>query len=284
MADQEMVITQGKTVAVRGGQPDGIDMHPGDILPAFIKVVQGTSEHGTPGKIRRADTEEEYDELNLIPIRIQKNRTYWGPGDFDRNRTPACFSNDGDFGAMVNNDGLPTTYPGQACSSCPQYTEPSQWDRDKCQSGYMILFFNVDTFEVMGMRLTGTSAKLSRKFKAASVYRKTIMKLSTERKTNAHGSWYALVAEPGRIAGKDELEIMTAEAAMHSSPQAITNATVVDNSSKGAGDSAQEEQNWREMQQGSKERLDTENAEQAEMKLEEEAAEVANEGDQLPPW
>ena len=148
----------------------------------------------------------------------------------------------------------------------------------------MILFFNVDTFEIMGMRLTGTSAKLSRKFKAKSVFQRTVMKLTTERKTNDHGTWYALVATPYRRAGKDELEVMMAEVAMHSGTRAVNNATVVDTSVKEAANSEQSETEWREMQQGSKERLDTENTEQAEMKLEDEAAETAFEGDSDPPW
>lgn len=283
MENQELATTQGGAITARKGPPDGIDMHPGDILPAFINVVQGTSEHGTPGKIKRSDTEEEYDELNLIPIRIQKNRTFWGEGEFARNRAPACFSNDGNTGALVNNDGLDTAHPGQACVSCPEYTEAPWRDRDKCQPGYMVLFFNVDTFEVMGMRLTGTSAKLSRKFRAASVYQRTIMKLTTERKTNDHGTWYALVATPNRLAGKDELEVMMAEVAMHSGTRAVNDAIVVDNSAKETVDSEQEEKEWREMQQGSKERLDTENAEQSKMKLEEEALEE-DKADEGPPW
>lgn len=224
-------------MAVRGGQADGIDMHQGDIQPAFIKIVQGTSAEGTAGKIMRSDTSEEYDELNLIPIRIQKNRTFWGPGEFSRDRAPACFSQDGETGALLNNDGDPTLYPGQPCVTCPEYTESPWRDRDNCQPGYMVLFFNVDTYEVMGMRLTGTSAKMARKFSAATVFRKTVMKISTERKSNDHGTWYALVADAGRVVGDDEAEVMMAEAAMHSGGQAVsedtvghTPATVVDNS------------------------------------------------------
>ena len=75
--EKELATTQTTTptdVATRGGQREGIDMHQGDILPAFINIVQGTSEHGTPGMFRRADTGEEYTELKVVPIRIQKNR------------------------------------------------------------------------------------------------------------------------------------------------------------------------------------------------------------------
>ncbi len=273
--------TEEKGLAPRGedqmaipiAPPEYSDMHPGDVLPPFINIVQGTSEKGTPGKFRRADTEEEYESLNVVPLRVQKNRTYWGPGAFSRDRSPECFSLDGNYGAMVNGDGEPTAYPGQDCMTCPMRTDSPWRDKDMCKGGYMVYLFNVETFETYGMRLTGAATPRARKFNAGSILQRTILKLTTARKTNEYGTWYELIDEVGRIVTPAEHEVVEAEAKLHANIAASpieTTATAVDNSRTTVAPlqspaEAQAEEEWRTEQAAAKAKLE---GEQGEMHLE----------------
>lgn len=188
----------------------GAVFHDYDLRPPFLKLVQGTSSLGTPGALYRTDTEEEFDELLVVPLRVQAIRTNWPAEGFSRDRLPECVSYDGVRSITEFADGREPRFVGQFCASCEFYTT-APWKvptgQEYCQSGYEVLLMDIDTFDVYGMRLQGTATRVVRMLGAASYLRKSVLRLWGDKVTNDRGSWYQLKAAVVRNTPEEELSV-----------------------------------------------------------------------------
>ena len=185
--------------------------HEGDQRPAILKLVQKSSAEGTPGKLLRLDTSEEFDQLEVIPVIVQMTRTKWPAGGFNRERQPECSSRDGKRSVTQLRDGSEPLFVAQPCGSCEFFTDRPWEDKDQvfCQPGYDVTFLDAQTFEAYGMRLYGTSAKLARVVGSRGNFRQSILELTGKEQRSTRGSWYQLNAT--RIGKVEEAE----EAAVH---------------------------------------------------------------------
>src|SRR3990167_4815933 len=94
------------TLAKRQEQDnDGLELHPQDMRPPVLVLGQDQSIGITSGKIQRTDTQEEFDCLDVVPIFVRRSRVLWPAGDFSRDATPICWSDDGLVGShrFLNN-------------------------------------------------------------------------------------------------------------------------------------------------------------------------------------
>ena len=92
---------------------------------------------------------------------------------------------------------------------CEFYTN-KPWltkEQEMCDPGYLILLMDVESYEVMGMRLTGTNTQIARVLGAKSHLRKAVMKLTSEKVTTDSGSWYKIKASAQRKLDEGEIEI-----------------------------------------------------------------------------
>lgn len=76
---------------IAGAGYEGIDRT--DLIIPRIKIVQPTSQNGTPGKFISNLTGEEYDELKVVFLKATKGRVYWESLDLEAD--PICRSSDG---------------------------------------------------------------------------------------------------------------------------------------------------------------------------------------------
>ena len=190
--------------------PTGFDrpmFHEGDQRPAFLQLVQKSSDKGTPGKLLRLDTLEEFDQLEVIPVIVQMTRTKWPAGGFNRERQPECASSDGKKSVTQLRDGREPRFVGQLCVSCEFYTS-RPWDvkdQEFCQPGYLAILLDARTFEAYGMRLHGTSAKVARVLGSPANFCQSILELTGKEQRSTRGSWYQLNAT--RVGKLEEAEL-----------------------------------------------------------------------------
>ena len=197
-----------------GSPPTGFDrpmFHEGDQRPAILKLVQKSSAEGTPGKLLRLDTLEEFDQLEVIPVNVQMSRTKWPTGGFNRERQPECSSRDGKISVTQFPDGREPLFVGQPCRSCEFYTtRPGDVKgQEFCDPGYDVIFLDAQTFEAYGMRLYGTSAKVARVLGSRANFCQSILELTGKEQRSTRGSSYQLNAT--RKGKEEEAE----EAAVH---------------------------------------------------------------------
>ena len=187
---------------------EGTVLHDFDLRPAVVKLAQSTSASGTPGTLVRTDTEEEYEELHAVPLRVQATRTKWPETGFSRERLPECSSDDGIRSVIKLPGGTEPRFPNQICAKCEFQTD-SPWSvpegQEYCQPGYKILLMDIESFEVYGMRLNGTSASVARPLGARPNLRKAVMRLWGEKTTTERGSWFKLKAKAVRQLTEDEI-------------------------------------------------------------------------------
>ena len=200
------------TVSGSGGPVSlapGAVFHDGDLRPAMVKLIQPTSATGTPGSLYRTDTEEEFPELVVVPLKIQAVRTKWpGDGGFSRDRFPECVSYDGIRSITRFSDGRTPRFVDQPCNTCEFYTT-APWSvsagEEFCQPGYSVLVMDAESFEVYGMRLHGTSSKVARMLGSPPHLRKTVLRLWGDKVSSDRGTWFQLKATPVRKLTEDEL-------------------------------------------------------------------------------
>jgi hypothetical protein len=172
-------------------------LHGGDSPVTYLKLAQGTSSEGTPGMFISSSTSEEHDEVRMVPIKIQPVRTLW-PKEFSRDRNPDCASDDGVFAVTSFFDGSSPAFPGAPCSRC-EFFVPKPWMAEPgqrlCQAGYIVYGLSLDTFEVVSLRLQGTSTKIARLLARPGVFGRQVVRLYSQKKTSDRGSWYQMMAE-----------------------------------------------------------------------------------------
>lgn len=181
-------------------------------LPILV-LCQAQSEQGEPGMFLRRDTEQVIEAPLVVPVRVQKTRTFWGPGGFSRDRTPVCYSMDGQRAAGTRGDGEPTWYPGRECRTCEHYTAAPWRDRDEeqwCKGGFAVCLWDVDTQGVYIMRLSGTAARKALAFAAKGAFRQMAFRLSSEHVTSDRGTWYQFRVEPERQITESEAPLVQA--------------------------------------------------------------------------
>jgi hypothetical protein len=191
-----LAIPDDHALSVHQINPDLV-LHAGDRPINWVKLGQATSAQGTPGKFFFQETNEEVDELYLIPATIQANRSLWPEGGFSRGRRPDCASEDGVYAVTHFPTGEIPLFPGAPCSQC-QYFVPKPWMAPPgtriCQAGYVVTGFSVATLEMVGMRLSGTATKVARVMARPGVFQQRPVRLYAEKKTSDSGSWFQLLA------------------------------------------------------------------------------------------
>ena len=184
---------------------EGVSMFESDWRPAFLSLVQNTSAIGTAGKLRRTDTDEEFSFLKLVPMAVQAQRTYWGEGEFVRGRTPECKSADAITADMMFGDGTPTKFAGQACADC-QFRSDNPFERgDKCQAGYLVAFYSLETNEAYLMRLNGSATRIARVVGNANTVRRKTINLFAQEVTTNNGRFWGLRAGGGEELNAEEI-------------------------------------------------------------------------------
>ena len=183
---------------------EGVSMFESDWRPAFLSLVQNTSAVGTAGRIRRTDTDEEYEVLKVVPLAVQAQRTYWGAGEFVRGRTPECKSNNAITADLSFGDGSPTLFAGRSCASC-EFRSDNPFERgDMCQAGYMVAFYSLDTSEAFLMRLNGSATRIARVVGNANTVRQKTISLYAQEVTTANGRFWGLRAGGGEQLTADQ--------------------------------------------------------------------------------
>jgi hypothetical protein len=202
------VSTPAQPAAVRHIS-DGLTLHSNDQPINRVKLVQGTSAVGTPGRFLFPDGEEEVDFLVIVPVKVTPTRALWSAAGFSRDSKPECASYGGVFADLVKSDGVtPTLFAGQPCSRCeyfvskPWLAEPGQ---RICSSGYEVVAISVSTLELISLRLSGTGNKIVRTLSRHDVFRKRPVKLSAERVSNDKGTWYQIKPEVQEPLSKEQL-------------------------------------------------------------------------------
>lgn len=178
---------------------DGSTMPVADFRPPELRVGQAQSRNITPGKIQRSDTLEEYDEVMVVPILVRSNRLKWAPGDFDRERLPECWSDDGVSGSQRSLGSAAALYPGQLCATCDYYTAQPWIDKAKdgwCTAGWNALVVDAESFTTYLLRLKGTAYKVGRALMALRF--RHVVRLRVQHMQEAGGDWYQLQATPVR--------------------------------------------------------------------------------------
>lgn len=186
-----------------------ISLHASDRPVIRMKLVQNTSSEGTPGYFIATDTLEEFPELYLVPMSVRPVRTLWPKDGFSRDRGPECASFDGEKAVESFSDGSRPLFPGAECIACQFYvTKP--WmvptGEQYCQPGYDVFGLSLDTAEVVGLRLQGTSAKIARVFARPGVWCQQIVRLYSVKKTSDRGSWWQLLAQPVGQVSPEEIQ------------------------------------------------------------------------------
>jgi len=134
------------------------------LKPTNILLVQNTTREtksARPGQLLDTLTEEVYDALTVVPLKVMRQRVLFPPGELDLDADPVCRSNDG-----VVPSQFAKAPQSRACKTCPH----SQWISGKkppCAEKMKLLMIIKDaglprTFNVGGKSLTTLKNVLQR--------------------------------------------------------------------------------------------------------------------------
>jgi len=176
-----------------GGEFDASDL----ALP-YVKIVQATSESGTPGQLWFSDGTPEADVINLVVLHIQFTRSL-----FDSDRSASlCSSNDRVIGNVREPDELLIAAGANvgtlACGGCPHQDDPQFGKGLLCKKDYALTCINIDTNEPFLFRVKGSAMGVFRYrlISAVAMGRKApwfaAFEMTVDRKTNTNKqSWFA---------------------------------------------------------------------------------------------
>ena len=71
-----MTEQNNQSMAIANTQ-DGVVIHSFDNKPPMLKLAQSNSSFGEPGQFFRTDTEESFDEIEIVPLRVQALVLIW---------------------------------------------------------------------------------------------------------------------------------------------------------------------------------------------------------------
>jgi hypothetical protein len=218
----QLAVPDSAMTTVRQVVP-GVVLHAGAGMPVTrMRLAQPTSSEGTPGHFVASDGSGEREDLTIVPVRVQAVQTLWPEGGFQRGRRPECFSPDGVRAAEFFPDGTHPLYAGNLCAECPMHVS-QPWKLEQgtrfCSPGYDILGLSLETFEVISLRLTGTSAKLANVLGRPGIFARQQVQLFAKRQVTEKGSWFQMFAKP--LGPVSEEELRAVEVALSSfQPQA----------------------------------------------------------------
>jgi hypothetical protein len=204
---QELTTDQAKST-VRNVNPQVV-LHEGETPVTRLKLAQPTSADGSPGNFYSTDTLEEFDELDLVPIRVQAIRTLWPVNGFSRERHPECSSANAVNAVERFSDGSTPLFPGAPCARCQFYTQKPWLAKPGeriCQPGYDVFGLSLDTYEVIALRLQGTSAKIARLLARPGVFGRQIVRLFAKKQTSDRGTWFQLFGQPLGLVTDQQIE------------------------------------------------------------------------------
>lgn len=134
---QELIVHGGSEVVAHYGAAVATGLEDvAPLLPTNIQLVQPVTRDpkgARPGQFLDVLTEEAFDELVVVPLKVTKQRVYFPPGS-DLDADPLCRSNDGKVPAPRVD-----TPQATSCASCPY----SQWyggQRPPCNEKLQFLF------------------------------------------------------------------------------------------------------------------------------------------------
>jgi hypothetical protein len=187
-----------------------------------MKLAQPTSAGGSPGKFYSVDTEEEYDDLRIVPVKVQAIRTLWPEAGFSRDRLPECASLDGVRAVERFSDDTVPLFSGRACVECLFYVS-KPWlaapGTRVCSPGYDIYGLSLDSYEVVTLRLHGTSTRVARVLARPGVFGLQVVRLYSRRQTSDRGSWYQMFGQPvGEITPEQAQEVLEIMAEFRPAP------------------------------------------------------------------
>jgi hypothetical protein len=195
---------------------EGVVLARDDMKMPWLALAQDqTSLDGVEsGHWYRRDLEQHVDDdgpIEVVPLAIQVTQTYWGTGGFERDRKPACFSDNGRTAALENSDGVPTQYPGAECAKCPKMPTSAERfgaqrpDRDLCGRGHKLLLMDANSLEVYMLRLTSFSNKFALIFSAGA--RKNVYALGSTPRANNRGKFFEMTAKKVRELDEGDKEL-----------------------------------------------------------------------------
>jgi hypothetical protein len=171
-----------------------------DIIIPRMRIVQPTSEEGTPGTFRLNITGDEYQTIEVVFIKAIKSRVMF---DSDLNKGPLCGSLD-----RIN----PSSYfslrdrtpMADKCAGCPY----AEWGKDReapqCNESYTLLGLDINTRIPFFLTTRSTGIKPTKMFLSA-IFLKAKMKkaalsdfkvtLSLKEVKNDRGRFYVPVFE-----------------------------------------------------------------------------------------
>ena len=134
------------------------------LKPSNIILVQNTTRDtktARPGQLLDTLTEEVYDALTVVPLKIMRQRVLFPPGELDLDAEPVCRSNDG-----TSPSQFAKAPQSRSCKTCPH----SQWIGGKkppCAEKLKLLMVTKDAglprlFNVGGKSITTLRTVLQR--------------------------------------------------------------------------------------------------------------------------
>ena len=191
---------------------EGGSLHPNDVRPPMLRVMQGPQAGKFAGQWRYRDEPEDiaHESVQVIPLLVQPTRTKWPEGEYRDDSRPVCWSNDGVKGAPG------AAFEGRTCTACPFYTaQPRKGDRQggRCLPNYMAFLFDAVRGEAVGLRLAGTQTRAADALiggthkggkRVNTHLRKRWLTLTTRMKRIPSGVIYEILASPGSDLSSEE--------------------------------------------------------------------------------
>jgi hypothetical protein len=149
-----------------------------------IKLIQGI------GKFRDMVTDEEYDELELLPIALQAQRV-WLREKYIQGQKPRCLSTNGSTAIMQYADGELPEYPGQVCVECPQFSR-HMWagKRGKCEPQNLIFGYHRESGKVMSLLLRHKTLPLEHFWNRHDIFARTLVTLFPVEEHTKYGAYF----------------------------------------------------------------------------------------------
>ena len=186
---------------------------------------QTDAEKGTPGKWRKSDTGEDFDTIEIVPMRIQLQRSMLEPGEFRRDKKRVCWSNDGLKPASEADPDSFGFKVGETCVRCPffaatPYNPKKDGGDGDCLPNHVALVAMSPTWEPAAIRLRGAvSGNLVDLLRAPNVFQKAVVALTGKKVTTGKGSWYSVVPKVGERLEGDVAEYLHGKFAEDSSKE-----------------------------------------------------------------
>ncbi len=186
---------------------DGVVLHDTEVRLPVLTLAQANSQTGSPGKLVKLDTGEEFDGLKVVPIMIQAIRQRWPEGKQPMDGPSTCMSINGHTPVLImpnGDDSDSQNIDGDGlvvadCETCPFFAKSAfanDADAGFCSPEYVAVIM-LDTGEPVLIRLRRTSLRLATAWGNASMFRQRVFDLWVESKVSSGGfPYYNLKTRP----------------------------------------------------------------------------------------